>query len=82
MLRRLFRSGNSVVVSLSKEFLAFLGLRVGDEVLVTLDAQAKHIFISSPEFSTLASDVDERFARQVSEFIERYRPTLEALAGK
>lgn len=31
-------------------------------------------------FKTGNSGVDENFARQVSEFIEAYRPALEALA--
>jgi hypothetical protein len=44
-----------------------------------LDNKQRQIVISPVE-KPLAVSVDEDFARQVHEFIEEYRPTLEALA--
>ena len=78
MMRKIFRTGNSVVVSLPKEMLDALHLTEGEEVSVELDAEHGRIVISPP--STGAEGVDAEFAQQVAEFIEEYRPALEALA--
>ena len=77
MVRRIFRTGNSLVVALPKEALECLQLGEGAEVSVEL-ADDRRIVIA-PARRQLAG-VDEAFARQVSEFIERYRPALDALA--
>lgn len=78
MVRRIFRTGNSIVVSLPREALDDLGLAEGARVSVELDRERRRIIIS-PVDRTLPG-VDEKFARQVTDFIERYRPALEALA--
>ena len=78
MVRKVFRTGNSLVVSLPKESMQALGLREGSEVTVELLAERKEIVIKLAA-SSLA-DIDESFAEQVAEFIEQYRPALEALA--
>jgi len=82
MLRKIFKTGNSVVVSLPKEALDWLGLSEGEAVAVDLDREKRQIIISLPPEDLAAAGVDEAFARQVAEFIEEYRPALEALAGK
>ena len=78
MQRKVFRTGNSIVVSLPKDALDFLGITEGSEVTVELDKERQRLVIApaQPEVSVIGED----FARQVSEFIERYRPALEALA--
>lgn len=76
MLRKIFKSGNSLVISLPKEMMAALGLLDGSEVSVTLEDGKIIIRLVKQN----ASGVDEEFARQVAEFIEEYRPALEALA--
>ena len=78
MQRKVFRTGNSIVVSLPKDALDFLGITEGSEVRVELDKERKRLIIApaQPGLSVIGED----FARQVSEFIERYRPALEALA--
>ena len=78
MARRIFRTGNSMVISLPKEALDSLHLGEGAEVDVQLD-QARGVITVSPTLATVKG-VDEDFARQVSEFIDKYRPALEALA--
>lgn len=78
MLRKVFKAGNSLVVSLPKESVAALGLQEGSEVSVELGPDHKEIVIKSAE--TALADIDELFARQVADFIEQYRPALEALA--
>jgi putative addiction module antidote len=81
MLRKVFKTGNSLVVSLPKDLLETLGVRDGTDVSVELDRQNRQILIRPVELP-VAGDLSEEFARQVSEFIEQYRPALEALAHK
>ncbi len=78
MLRKLFRAGNSVVVSLPREAIEYLGLTEGSEVSVELDREGRQLVLKP--LSVEAGDVTPEFARQVDAFIERYRPALEALA--
>lgn len=80
MLRKVFKSGNSVVVSLPKDALESLGISEGTDVSVDLDREKRQIVISPIETPLATVGVDEEFARQVSEFIEKYRPALESLA--
>ena len=79
MTRKLFKTGNSIVVSIPKDMQKFLSLREGAEVELTLDRPHRQIVISPVSDSDLPG-VDEDFASQAAEFIEEYRPTLEALA--
>ncbi len=78
MIRKIFRTGNSMVVSLPKELLEALQLHEGEAVSVELDAAQGHIVIA-PVLAEV-DHVDAEFARQVAEFIDEYRPALEALA--
>lgn len=78
MVRKIFKTGNSIVVSLPKELLDSLRLVEGAEVDVNLDNTRGVITIAPAP--TVIKGVDEEFARQVSEFIDQYRPALEALA--
>jgi putative addiction module antidote len=80
MLRKVFKTGNSVVVSLPKDALELLGIQEGSEVSVDLDRDKKQVVISPIEEPLAEVGVDETFAQQVSEFIEQYRSALEALA--
>jgi putative addiction module antidote len=80
MLRRLFKTGNSVVVSLPKEMLDSLGVDNGAEVSVEFDREQRRVIIKATEKPLPIAGVDEEFARQVNEFIEQYRPALKELA--
>jgi len=80
MIRKIFKTGNSMVVSLPKDALEYLNLSDGAGVTVDLDPTEKKIIISPAEFPLAASGVDERFAKQVDIFINQYRPALEKLA--
>ena len=79
MLRKLFRTGNSLVVSLPKDIIEPLGVSEGTDVSVELDRKNRQIIIRPAEDVT-ADSIDANFARQLSEFIEEYRPALEALS--
>ena len=79
MLRKIFRTGNSMVVSIPKDILDELQISDGEEVSVELDSQQQQIVISPVE-KEISTGIDEACARQVDDFIEKYRPALEALA--
>jgi putative addiction module antidote len=78
MVRKVFKAGNSLVVSLPKESVQALGLQEGSEVTVELAPEQGGIVIRLAEPSV--AGIDQAFAGQVAEFIEQYRPALEALA--
>ena len=80
MLRKVFRTGNSVVVSLPKDYLEILGIGVGANVSVDLDRENRQIVIALAEEPLAKVGVDKAFAQQVTDFIEQYRPALEALS--
>ena len=79
MLRKIFRTGNSMVVSIPKDILDQLQLSEGEDVSVELDSQQRQIVISPVE-KAISTAIDEAFAKQVDDFIEKYRPALEALS--
>jgi len=80
MLRKVFKTGNSVVVSLPKEALEYLDLSVGEDVALELDRDKRQIVISPTKSSLEAAGVDEAFAQEIKTFIDQYRPALEELA--
>ena len=80
MLRKVFRTGNSLVVSLPGEALDYLDIHEGAQVEVNLDRENRQVILKPVEVSLAGSGVDEDFALQVAEFIEQYRPALEELA--
>jgi bifunctional DNA-binding transcriptional regulator/antitoxin component of YhaV-PrlF toxin-antitoxin module len=63
---------------LPRQTLRNLGLQEGSEVQVTVDEESRRVIIE-PLRASLA-DIDPTFARQLDDFIYRYRPALEALA--
>ncbi len=79
MIRRLFKTGNSVVLSLPREALHSLGLSEGSDVQLSLDSNNNSIVIT-PYIQPVLPGLDADFARQVEDFIAQYRPALEALS--
>ncbi len=80
MLRKVFKTGNSVVVSLPKAVIEYLQIGEGSEVIVELDREKYQVVIMPAQPPTAVVGVDPEFARQVADFIEQYRPALEELA--
>ena len=80
MLRKVFKTGNSLVISLPKDVLELLGISEGSDVSLDLNRDKKQLVISPVEEPLAIAGVDEAFAQQVAEFIDRYRPALESLA--
>jgi len=80
MLRKVFRTGNSVVVSLPREALDYLNIQEGTEIEIDLDRENRQMILKPLEMPLAILGVDEQFAHQVAEFIEQYRPALKELA--
>ncbi len=80
MGRKIFRSGNSAVVSLPTEILEVLDLELGDEVSVTADLENRRIVLTPTEEPL--SDITPELLEAVDRFIERYHPALEKLADE
>ena len=78
MVTKLQRTEKGITVLLSDDILEILGLDDGAEVSITARPEQGQIIITAAD--TVLSGVDEEFARHVSDFIEQYRPALEALA--
>ncbi|MCP4167443.1 MAG: AbrB/MazE/SpoVT family DNA-binding domain-containing protein [Chloroflexi bacterium] len=78
MVRKIFKTGNSLVISLPKDSIQHIGLKEGSEVSVKVDRVQGHIIIAPSESELV--DIEIAFAQQLDDFIERYRPALEALA--
>jgi antitoxin component of MazEF toxin-antitoxin module len=80
MTQKVLKVGSSAAVTISKEALKSLGVRVGDTVMVSLDGDRKVLSVSPTKKST--SRQDERIAKLTLGFIDRYRADLVALANK
>ncbi len=78
MSRKIYRTGNSLVVTLPKDALDQLRMREGSEVEVQVNEEQGVLIISPAEDSLVG--VDDAFASQVDHFIEEYRVALEELA--
>jgi antitoxin component of MazEF toxin-antitoxin module len=80
MIRHLFKTGNSIVLSLPREILDTLGLSDGESVNLELDREQRRVILTPVKKPLVIAGVDEEFAHQVDEFIQQYRPALEELA--
>ena len=80
MLRKIFRTGNSIVVSLPKDATDFLKLQKGDPVSVEIDRANREIVIKPAEDSWAEVGIDSEFAQQLQAFIDDYQPALKELA--
>lgn len=79
MTQKVLRVGTSAAVTIPKESLKTLGLKVGDRITVTIDETRKAITIAP---TTRISPEDAKIAKLTLRFINRYRLDLLALAKK
>lgn len=77
MTQKLLKVGSSAAVTIPKKSLKELGLKIGDEVRVAVDAKGKKVIV---EPVRQLSGVDKKIAKLTLDFINRYRKDLEALA--
>ena len=80
MIRRLFKTGNSIVLSFPKELLEDMGMKEGGSVNLELDREQRRVIITPIDKPAVGAGVDESFARQVNSFIHEYRQALDELA--
>jgi antitoxin component of MazEF toxin-antitoxin module len=78
MVTKLQQTEQGVILLLPEDALKRLGLTAEAEVSITVNPEQGQIIITPA--TELLPGVDEEFARQVSDFIDQYRPALEALA--
>jgi antitoxin component of MazEF toxin-antitoxin module len=78
MVSKLLKTEQGWVVLLPENTLEVLGLTPDTEVSVALRPDLQQIVITPADLPW--QDVDEVFAQQLADFIEQYRPALEALA--
>jgi putative addiction module antidote len=78
MARKIFRTGNSTVVSVPPEVLELLDLEPGDEVNVVADPEHRRIVVTPTAPAPPTESVEIR--ESLGELIERYAPALERLA--
>lgn len=80
MIKRLFKTGNSVVLSLPREMLDSLGVKNGESVNLELDPKRRRLIVSPLKKDQTMRGLDEDFVQQVNDFIEKYKPALDELA--
>jgi putative addiction module antidote len=80
MIRRLFKTGNSIVVSIPREILDGLNLDDGNSLSLEMDQEHQRIVLTPVDKPVAIAGVNENFAHQVNEFISHYRTALEELA--
>ena len=80
MQRKIFKTGNSLVVSLPKDAIEELQMSEGTVVSVYYDRVTSKLIIEPIDPEREVEGINEEFAKQVSEFIEEYRPALDELA--
>lgn len=80
MQRKVFKTGNSLVVSLPKDAIEEMKISEGTIVSVYYDRVTSKLIIESVDTDQAVEGINEEFAQQVSEFIEQYKPALDELA--
>ena len=80
MQRKIFKSGNSLVVSLPKDAIEEMQISEGTVVSVYYDRVTSKLIVEPVDTDQTVEGINEEFAKQVSEFIEQYRPALDELA--
>ncbi len=78
MVSKIFKIGNSLVISLPEDVIEQLGLHEGSEVSVSVEAAEGRLSIELNH--PAVADIEPTFARQLDEFIKQYGPALEALS--
>ncbi len=79
LTQKLYKNGNSVAVTIPKEYLKELNLRDGS--LVVVKTSGKQLVVV-PKVKTNASGVDQKFAKMVDEFINDHEDVLQELAHR
>lgn len=79
LIQTLYKNGNSIAVTIPRQYLEELNLKEGSEVVV--EKQGKELRIASKN-KALAPEVDAKFMKMVDEFVTDHEDVLKALAVK
>lgn len=79
LIQTLYKNGNSVAVTIPRQFLDELNLKEGSEVVVEKKGDELRILSKT---KTLAVDIDPKFMQMVDEFVTDHEDVLKALANK
>lgn len=79
LVQKLYRNGNSVAVTIPKEYLKELHLKEGG--LVTVKKRGEELVVT-PKTKITAAGVDQKFAKMVDEFINEHEDVLRELSQK
>ena len=79
MTQKVLKVGSSAAVTIPKQSLKELGLKIGDKVTVDIDRARKTVSIQPTK---KLSREDVKIAKLTLNFIQRYRTDLERLAQK
>lgn len=77
--QKLFKNGNSVVLTIPQKFLIDLNLKEGEEVVVEKN---KATLVIASKKSQIASDVDAKFMKMVDDFINEHQDVLSELSKR
>lgn len=75
--QKLYKNGNSVAVTIPKEYLKSLGLRDGSQVVVR---QRGKELVVAPKKVAKPNGVNSKFMKMVDEFMNEHEDVLEQLA--
>jgi putative addiction module antidote len=79
LVQTLYKNGNSIAVTIPRQYLEELSLKEGSEVVV--EKQGKELRISS-KTKALTSDIDIKFMKMLDEFVVDHEDVLKKLAAK
>lgn len=79
LTQKLYKSGNSIAVTVPKEYLEELNLKAGTQVEVKRRGQE---LVLTPKSKPMAVGVDQKFAKMVDDFINEHEDVLRELSQK
>ncbi len=82
LYQKIYKSGNSVVVSIPKEYLRNSNLRDGAEIMLDQDIKTGIITIARRRDVRSGSTITPKFLKWLESFNKEYGPALQELAKR
>lgn len=82
LVQRLYKNGNSIAVTIPKEYLRDLKLKEGSEVVVEKDSEDGLIIISGKKKDKTRSPITPEFLKWLESFNKEYGSALKELAKR
>ena len=81
MVQKIIKVGNSLGITLPKEFVNQVKLSAGQTVVTSIDADSGILQVKTKtENNALKTSLSPDFVKRVDNFIDRYKPALKKLA--